>query len=620
MIRLLLRRFSALLTLVVIYGVPVSAAMPDVATDTAIILELLDSAKAHLYTDNAESYAFADKAIKLSEEIGYPIGMLDGHTVKGGRWWSEMQWDSALYHYHRAAEIAAEYSLDRFLINATGNIGFVYTYMNEPDSALLYLKKAAEQARRGNYRVALIEALNKLGYQYDLGTDYPSAAMAYHEALNLAQTLKNDELQGQSHSALGKLYSKIGDHASALKELKSGAGFLKKTRNTTSLFSTYSNICEIYSNKIVNRDSALLYSALAEQTVPESRKTLFEYVNAVNLGTLYFNLDQQDSAFAKFQEAFTNPLNSRLSAENATTLLNIGSYYLTEEKIDSAVTFLNQALATSEKLDLFEVKILVLKNLSQIDQRAGNYKGAFEKQIAINEAIRQLQKTETRNILTTNQIESERMAAQYKFNLLESENEAQRKLIEAQTTRIYLIGIFLGVTILLTVILVMQFKSKNLVLRKLVEKNRTITLFYAKQIQQLRKSNQEEAPPSAPADYPSHLKHRIELLDNLIVRQKIFLDPNITAIQLSKALRIDRRNLSSLLSSQYQMNFNELINHYRVLEAQRLIMDSNRHDITMRALSEECGFKSERTFYHAFKNSTGISPMMFKKKLYEPPE
>jgi hypothetical protein len=98
---------------------------------------------------------------------------------------------------------------------------------------------------------------------------------------------------------------------------------LKKTRNTTSLFSTYSNICEIYSNKIVNRDSALLYSALAEQTVPESRKTLFEYVNAVNLSTLYFNLDQQDSAFAKFQEAFTNPLNSRLSAENATNLLQL---------------------------------------------------------------------------------------------------------------------------------------------------------------------------------------------------------------------------------------------------------------------------------------------------------
>jgi tetratricopeptide (TPR) repeat protein len=263
----------------VIYGVPASAALPDVATDTAIIHELLDSAKAHLYTNNAESYAFADKAIKLSEEIGYPIGMLDGHTVKGGRWWSEMQWDSALYHYHRAAEIAAEYSLERFLINATGNIGFVYTYMNEPDSALLYLKKAAEQARRGNYRVALIEALNKLGYQYDLGTDYPSAAMAYHEALNLAQTLKNDELQGQSHSALGKLYSKIGDqyskigdHESALNQLKSSIGFLKKSKSTIPLLSTYSNICEIYSNKIVNRDSALLYSALAEQTAQNPEK------------------------------------------------------------------------------------------------------------------------------------------------------------------------------------------------------------------------------------------------------------------------------------------------------------------------------------------------------------
>ena len=55
MTRLLLYRLSALLTLVVIYEVPVSAALPDVSPDTAIIHELLDSAKAHLYTDNTKS-------------------------------------------------------------------------------------------------------------------------------------------------------------------------------------------------------------------------------------------------------------------------------------------------------------------------------------------------------------------------------------------------------------------------------------------------------------------------------------------------------------------------------------------------------------------------------------
>jgi AraC-like DNA-binding protein len=620
MIRLLLRRFSALLTLVVIYGVPVSAALPDVSTDTAIIHELLDSAKGHLYTNNAESYAFADKAIKLSEETGYPIGMLDGHTVKGGRWWSEMQWDSALYHYQRAAEIAAEYHLEKFFINAIANVGFVYTYMNEPDSALLYLQKSADYARKGNYKVALIEGLMKLGNQYERVNEYPSAARVYGEALDLAQTLSNDELQGIAHSALGKLYTKIGDHASALKELKSGAGFLKKTRNTTSLFSTYSNICEIYSNKIVNRDSALLYSALAEQTVPESRKTLFEYINAVNLGTLYFNLDHQDSAFAKFQEAFTNPLNSKLSAENATTLLNIGSYYLTEEKIDSAVTFLNQALATSEKLDLFEVKILALNNLCQIDLRAENYKNAFERQLAINQVVKKLQNTESRNILARDQIERERMAAQYKFNLLQLENEAQRQHIEVQTSRIYLIGLFLGVTIVLMVVLFLQYRSKTLAFLKLVEKNKTITIFYAKQIQELRKSNQEETSLYDPSDHGSHLQHTIEQLEDLMAKKKIFLDPNISAIQLSKALRINRRNLSTLLSSKYQMNFNEFINHYRILEAQRLIMDRNSQNITMSVLSEECGFKTERTFYNAFRHSTGISPMMFKEKLHKYPQ
>lgn len=602
-------RMCALGILLLAICVTARTERPDFPTDTLEILSYLDSAKSLLYTNNLESYAFASRAIALSEENHYPIGSFKGHSIKGGRWWSEMQWDSSLFHYYKAASIARANGLQESLIGATGNIGFVYTYMNMPDSALVYLQKSTDYARAGNYTTLLIEALMKLGLHHEQSSDYPSAARSYGEALNLAQELSAPELQGRAYSALGKLYTIIGDHEAALKQLKNGARFLKDV-NPTSLFSTYSNICEIYSNKIVNRDSALVYSRLAREVVPDSRKQILDYVNAVNLGTLYFNLDQRDSAFAKFRIAYTNPLNSRLSKEKAITSANIGVYYLSKGQTDSASVFLNKALEVAEELNLQEIKILALEQLFKLDQQARRSSKALEKQIAINESIKALQKTESRNILARNQIERERLATKYKYDLLKIENEAQKQHIRVQTTRVYLIGGFLIITFILTGILALQYRSKTHAYRKLVEKNKEITLQYSKRLSE--SSERSEHPDEETEENPTNYQQILTDLENLMTSAKLFLEPNITVVQLSSALNINRRTLSTILSSKYQMNFNEYINHYRILEAQRLLMSPKYNNFTIAAVGEMCGFKTERTFFNAFKNSTGVTPLIFR--------
>lgn len=85
----------------------------------------------------------------------------------------------------------------------------------------------------------------------------------------------------------------------------------------------------------------------------------------------------------------------------------------------------------------------------------------------------------------------------------------------------------------------------------------------------------------------AHLK---ELFLSILKKEKIFLDPNITLDALAIKLEINRSYLSQFINEQFENNFNQLMNHYRVLEACRLLGDKNNAQYTIhdRTYCESC--------------------------------
>lgn len=95
-------------------------------------------------------------------------------------------------------------------------------------------------------------------------------------------------------------------------------------------------------------------------------------------------------------------------------------------------------------------------------------------------------------------------------------------------------------------------------------------------------------------------------------KNKPHTNQDLTIEMLAEQMGVPKNSLSQLINNQLGMNFFELVNSYRVKEAQKLILNSTFQNYTIDAIAKESGFKSRTSFYEAFKKQTGMTPTEFK--------
>lgn len=95
---------------------------------------------------------------------------------------------------------------------------------------------------------------------------------------------------------------------------------------------------------------------------------------------------------------------------------------------------------------------------------------------------------------------------------------------------------------------------------------------------------------------------------------KLYKDPNLNIAKLSETLNVKTHVLSKLINEEFNSNFRDYINKYRVNEFIELAISEKYKNYTFIALGYEVGFNSKSTFNLAFKKNTGLSPGEFLKK------
>ena len=104
-------------------------------------------------------------------------------------------------------------------------------------------------------------------------------------------------------------------------------------------------------------------------------------------------------------------------------------------------------------------------------------------------------------------------------------------------------------------------------------------------------------------------------LDTLLLKEKIYLNPDLTLAMLSKKLNIEKSILSKFLKENYNKGFNSIINSYRVEEFKNLLKEGKLNNYDLVGLGKESGFKSKATLYRVFKEIVGKTPNEYKNEL-----
>lgn len=101
----------------------------------------------------------------------------------------------------------------------------------------------------------------------------------------------------------------------------------------------------------------------------------------------------------------------------------------------------------------------------------------------------------------------------------------------------------------------------------------------------------------------------IHKLEALLLRDKIYQEPDLGRTELARELGIGEANLSRLVNLHYGKTIPQMLNDYRVQDAQRLLRET---DVSVNLVFMESGFRSITTFNRVFKELAGVSPTEYR--------
>ena len=99
-----------------------------------------------------------------------------------------------------------------------------------------------------------------------------------------------------------------------------------------------------------------------------------------------------------------------------------------------------------------------------------------------------------------------------------------------------------------------------------------------------------------------------------IVFEKKYRDKSYTAKMLAEELETNTRYIAATLSMRYNTNFNNYINKYRINDAISMLTNKRYAEMNMEEIGLIVGFSNRQSFYTAFKEVTGVSPKVYKRK------
>lgn len=102
-----------------------------------------------------------------------------------------------------------------------------------------------------------------------------------------------------------------------------------------------------------------------------------------------------------------------------------------------------------------------------------------------------------------------------------------------------------------------------------------------------------------------------ELLEELMNKQKPYLDSELNLIKLSELLSVSTHHLSYVINTGFGKNFFQYVNEYRIEYAKKLLKETDSK-LSILGIAYESGFNSKTSFNTTFKKLTHQTPSEYK--------
>jgi len=111
---------------------------------------------------------------------------------------------------------------------------------------------------------------------------------------------------------------------------------------------------------------------------------------------------------------------------------------------------------------------------------------------------------------------------------------------------------------------------------------------------------------------PARAETYLHKLRHLMETEKLFTNSDLKLQNLAQKLDLSPHHLSQILNEKLGQNFFDFLNHYRIEEAKKYFIDTEKQRYTILSIALEVGFNNKASFNTAFKKHTGMTPSQFR--------
>lgn len=110
-------------------------------------------------------------------------------------------------------------------------------------------------------------------------------------------------------------------------------------------------------------------------------------------------------------------------------------------------------------------------------------------------------------------------------------------------------------------------------------------------------------------------ENHISKIRSFMSKEKPYLDANLSLPRLAEKLNLPSHHLSRVINEQFNVNFFDFVNQYRVDEVKSRMGNPEFENLTFLGIAFDCGFNTKSAFNRVFKKITGLTPSEYKKQL-----
>lgn len=433
----------------------------------------------------------------------------------------------------------------------------------------------------------------------------------YINALECYQTSQKLSESSDSKKYLALIYKNIGKAYCVFKDYDKGFEYYKKgyqcrPKNDREL--TFKLLVNLFGACIDRNDvgGAVKYRQLMYAT-PHADNGVNRFLLTFSTALVASRQKQYAKANAVLKTLVNYSLQAKLPAEYVCSAYEeMYTNYKALGDMNNAMFYTRMCLSTAERNHIMHFFPETLHSLGQIYKQEGQVSLSQQYEAQYLNLMDSIYNARRFNVVKNQQFMYEVDKANKEISRLQQKEEAHR-----QSVRLYqlllLVSVFAVVLVSALLFFVLrQKRSLAASYRKLYDLNRS-------QIEPIDKKATKK-PTVANSLKEDQKKLLIDGILKVMEETDRYCQHDFTITSLAKLIGSNDRYVSWVINEHFNKTFTELLNDYRVKKAcERLTTDAKYAHLTIAAIGQSVGYKSQTTFINQFRKCTGLTPSVYQK-------